>query len=131
MIDFETLQGNYDAFQEYHNQFMGAYKDAVGVVGGNLFQNLDRLRAADISIIYNNEVSELYKNMLEAHEDIYNIMSHYNVLNGAEPLPKYMEDAKIRMEKKYLNVKTNPTQAQFRHVLQNPQSIGVQSIPGS
>ncbi len=121
------LEEEYNSAGESYAGLSGAYTEVMRVVSGPLFQQLERMRAADISLIHDNNVSQLYGLICNSHKSIYEIMSRYNLIKFGEPLPPYIESAKSQLEKKYLHAQiSQKDKAQFRNLSQGPVVVGVE-----
>ena len=132
--DHEMLQENFDALQESKDktvkEWEDIYTESVLVVTRNLYDHLSKMKMADVSLIGDSSVTELYKRILATHEGIYKIMNKFNVMKGGQELPPYLDDAKARVEKQYINVKQKTKGEQFRHVTAPGNIIGVAPTAG-
>jgi len=108
--NFNVMQENYNACEKKLNDVVDAYTHTISSVSGDLYEYLTQMKAADVSLIYEQSVSVLYGKILECHEDIYNTLSNYNLLVSGEPLPPYLVNAQHQIEKKYLDVKSKAEQ---------------------
>ena len=110
-------------YEEDYSNLEASYNEAVGVVSGRLMQYMEQLVKADASIIYTNEVSKLYRYIVEAHKKIYDIMSQHSIQVNGKALPPYQGPAKLMLEETYLNAKDTIQQQADRDFGRDPDHI--------
>ena len=101
-----------------------AYHECIAVVGGPLFSYLERLKKADVSLIYVGEVAELYRHLLASHAHIYDIMSRHQLLTSGEPMPPYILESRVKMERQYIHAKVK-AEEQSPQLRGNAQVLGI------
>ncbi len=119
MVDYETLSNNYDIDIA---AYKAAYSDSVSILFGPLYQQLEAMKQADVSLIHESSVSQLYQNILNAHQASYSIADKYSKLVHGMSLPPYPIDEKHALESKFAHVRKT-TEADFKKAIASGAQI--------
>jgi len=122
LIEYNRLK---DAHENKQSQVEEALDEVIAVVGGDLYRYLERLKKAEVSIVYTNEIATVFRYILNAHRDIYNIMSNHKLITEGKSLPPYIMDARHAIEDKYIHVKEAAGEGGGKRKLPTGDFVGI------